>query len=114
MPMSALSIPRRLALVWRAPGWGPLIAITREEMNVKLTIRLTTLLLAGTILGTGCVASGTYKAKVADLDKAMKEEDALKQEWLVYDSWLAEWQWERHGGVHVQGRNRQPFGGRLS
>ena len=56
-----------------------MIAITREEMNVKLTIRLTTLL-AGTILGTGCVASGTYKAKVADLDKAMKEEDALKQE----------------------------------
>ena len=57
-----------------------MIAITREEMNVKLTIRLTTLLLAGAILGTGCVTSGTYKAKVADLDKAMKEEDALKQE----------------------------------
>ena len=31
-------------------------------------------------LGTGCVSSGTYSAKVTELDKAMKDQDALRQE----------------------------------
>jgi peptidoglycan hydrolase CwlO-like protein len=32
------------------------------------------------ILGTGCVTSRTYNAKVAELDKAVKDQDGLKQE----------------------------------
>jgi hypothetical protein len=48
-----------------------------EEMNVRQTIKLGALLFACT-LGTGCVSSGTYNAKVTELDKAMKDQDALK------------------------------------
>ncbi len=43
-------------------------------------MKLAALLLAGTIFGAGCVTSGTYDAKVAELDKAMKGQDALKHE----------------------------------
>jgi peptidoglycan hydrolase CwlO-like protein len=48
-------------------------------MNVRQTIKLAALLFACT-LGTGCVSSGTYNAKVTELDKAMKDQDALKEE----------------------------------
>lgn len=45
---------------------------------MRHSIKLAALLFA--ILGTGCVTSRTYNAKVAELDQAMKDQDALKQE----------------------------------
>jgi len=47
---------------------------------VRKTIKLAGLLLAGTILGSGCVTSGTFEAKEAELAVALKEKDALKTE----------------------------------
>jgi len=49
-------------------------------MNVRNTIKLAGLLLAGTLLGSACVTSGTFEAKEAELATALKEKDALKQE----------------------------------
>ncbi|MGD0837610.1 MAG: OmpA family protein [Polyangia bacterium] len=37
-------------------------------------------LLAGSLLGTACVTSGTFEAKEAELAAAVKEKDALKQD----------------------------------
>jgi chemotaxis protein MotB len=48
-------------------------------MNVKNTIKLAVLLLAGTMLGSGCAYSD-LEAKTAELAVANKEKDALKQE----------------------------------
>jgi chemotaxis protein MotB len=47
---------------------------------VRHTIKLAAFLLAGTILGAGCVTSGTFEAKEAELAKSLKEQDSLKQE----------------------------------
>ncbi len=47
---------------------------------MRKTIKLAGLLLAGTILGSGCVTSGTFEAKEAELAVALKEKDALKTE----------------------------------
>ena len=49
-------------------------------MNVRNTIKLAVLVLAGSILGTACVTSGTFEAKEAELAKALKEKDALSQD----------------------------------
>jgi chemotaxis protein MotB len=49
-------------------------------MNVRNTIKLAGVLLLGTILGTGCVSSGTFEAKEAELAKALKEKDSLNQD----------------------------------
>jgi chemotaxis protein MotB len=49
-------------------------------MNVRHTIKLAVLLLAGSILGSACVTSGTFEAKEAELATAVKEKDALKQD----------------------------------
>ena len=42
--------------------------------------KLAVVLLAGSLLGTACVTSGTFEAKQAELATAVKEKDALKQE----------------------------------
>ena len=47
---------------------------------MRNSIKLAVLVLATTILGTACVSSGTFDAKVAELDKALKEQNALKQD----------------------------------
>jgi chemotaxis protein MotB len=49
-------------------------------MNVRNTMKLAGLLLAGTILSSACVTSGTFEAKEAELATALKEKDSLKQE----------------------------------
>jgi chemotaxis protein MotB len=49
-------------------------------MNVRHTIKLAVLLLAGSILGGACVTSGTFEAKEAELATALKDKDALKQD----------------------------------
>jgi chemotaxis protein MotB len=49
-------------------------------MNVRHTIKLAVLLLAGSILGSACVTSGTFEAKEAELATALKDKDALKQD----------------------------------
>ena len=49
-------------------------------MNVRNTIKLAVFVLAGSILGSACVTSGTFDAKVAELDKALKEQSTLKQD----------------------------------
>ena len=49
-------------------------------MNVRNTIKLAVLVLAGSVLGTACVTSGTFEAKEAELAKALKEKDALSQD----------------------------------
>ena len=51
-----------------------------EEMNVRNTMKLAVFLLAGSLLGTACVTSGTFEAKEAELAKTVKEKDALSQE----------------------------------
>jgi chemotaxis protein MotB len=51
-----------------------------EETKVRNISKLAVLLLAGSILGTACVSSGTFEAKEAELSTALKEKDALKQE----------------------------------
>jgi chemotaxis protein MotB len=47
---------------------------------VRNTIKLAVIVLAGSILGTACVTSGTFEAKQAELAKALKEKDALSQD----------------------------------
>ena len=47
---------------------------------MRQTIKLAVALLFAGTLGAGCVSSGTYNAKVTALDKAMKDEAALKEE----------------------------------
>ncbi len=47
---------------------------------MRNTIKLAVVLLAGTILGTACVSSGTFEAKQAELDKALQEQNSLKQD----------------------------------
>jgi chemotaxis protein MotB len=47
---------------------------------VRHTLNLAALLLIGTALGTGCVTSGTFEAKEAELAQALKEKDSLKQD----------------------------------
>jgi chemotaxis protein MotB len=47
---------------------------------VRNISKLAVVLLAGSILGTACVSSGTFEAKQAELATALKEKDALKQE----------------------------------
>jgi chemotaxis protein MotB len=42
--------------------------------------KLAVVLLAGSLMGTACVTSGTFEAKQAELATALKEKDALKQE----------------------------------
>jgi chemotaxis protein MotB len=49
-------------------------------MNVKNTYKLSVVLLAGTILGSACVSTGTFEAKEAELATALKQKDALKDE----------------------------------
>jgi chemotaxis protein MotB len=49
-------------------------------MNVRNTMKLAVFLLAGSLLGTACVTSGTFEAKEAELAKTVKEKDALSQE----------------------------------
>jgi chemotaxis protein MotB len=49
-------------------------------MIVKKYSKLVGILLAGTLLGAGCVSSGTYDEKVAELDKALKEKKSLSEE----------------------------------
>jgi chemotaxis protein MotB len=49
-------------------------------MNVRHTNKLAVLLLAGSILGSACVTTGTFEAKEAELATAVKEKNALKQE----------------------------------
>lgn len=51
-----------------------------EEMNVRHMNKLAVVLLAGSILGTACVSSGTFEAKEAELATALKEKNELKQE----------------------------------
>ena len=43
-------------------------------------MKLAVVVLAGSILGTACVTSGTFEAKEAELAKALKEKDALNQD----------------------------------
>ena len=47
---------------------------------MRNTIKLAVLALTCSVLGSACVSSGTYDGKVAELDKALKEDAALKQE----------------------------------
>jgi len=47
---------------------------------VKKYSKLIGMILAGSLLSAGCVSSGTYDEKVAELNKALKEKDALNQE----------------------------------
>jgi len=47
---------------------------------VRNTIKLAVFVLAGSILGTACVTSGTFEAKEAELAKALKEKDGLSQD----------------------------------
>jgi len=47
---------------------------------VRNISKLAVVLLAGSIVGTACVSSGTFEAKEAELATALKEKDALKQE----------------------------------
>lgn len=47
---------------------------------MRHTLNLAALLLIGTALGTGCVTSGTFEAKEAELAQALKEKDSLKQD----------------------------------
>ena len=47
---------------------------------MRNTIKLAVLVLAGSILGSACVTSGTFEAKEAELAKALKEKDALSQD----------------------------------
>jgi chemotaxis protein MotB len=47
---------------------------------VRNISKLAVVLLAGSIVGTACVSSGTFEAKQAELATALKEKDALKQE----------------------------------
>jgi hypothetical protein len=47
---------------------------------VRNTIKLAVIVLAGSILGTTCVTSGTFEAKEADLAKALEKKDALKHD----------------------------------
>jgi len=47
---------------------------------VRNISNLAVVLLAGSILGTACVSSGTFEAKQAELATALKEKDALSQE----------------------------------
>jgi chemotaxis protein MotB len=49
-------------------------------MNVRNTIKLAVVLLAGTILGSACVSTGTFEAKEAELATALKEKDSLRSE----------------------------------
>jgi len=49
-------------------------------MNVRNTMKLAVFVLAGSMLGTACVTSGTFEAKEAELAKTVKEKDALSQE----------------------------------
>jgi chemotaxis protein MotB len=64
-----------------SPDWGhELPSFATEDMNVRNTIKLAGALLLGTILGTGCVSSGTFDAKEAELAKALKEKDSLSQD----------------------------------
>jgi chemotaxis protein MotB len=43
-------------------------------------MKLAVFVLAGSMLGTACVTSGTFEAKEAELAKTVKEKDALSQE----------------------------------
>jgi chemotaxis protein MotB len=54
--------------------------LVTEEMNVRNTMKLAVFVLAGSMLGTACVTSGTFEAKEAELAKTVKEKDALSQE----------------------------------
>ena len=47
---------------------------------MRNTIKLAVIVLAGSLLGTACVTSGTFEAKEAELAKALKEKDALSQD----------------------------------
>ena len=47
---------------------------------MRNTMKLAVLVLAGSMLGTACVTSGTFEAKEAELAKTVKEKDALSQE----------------------------------
>ncbi len=47
---------------------------------MRNSIKLAVLVLASTILGSACVTSGTYDAKVAELDKSFKDQDSLKKD----------------------------------
>ena len=47
---------------------------------MRNTMKLAVVVLAGSILGTACVTSGTFEAKEAELAKALKEKDALNQD----------------------------------
>jgi hypothetical protein len=47
---------------------------------VRNTIKLAVIVLAGSILGTACVTSGTFEAKEAELAKALKENDSLSRD----------------------------------
>jgi chemotaxis protein MotB len=49
-------------------------------MNVRHTIKLAGLLIAGALLGSACVSSGTFEAKEAELAATVKDRDAVKQE----------------------------------
>jgi chemotaxis protein MotB len=49
-------------------------------MNVRNTMKLAVVVLAGSIIGTACVTSGTFDAKEAELAKALSEKNALSQD----------------------------------
>jgi chemotaxis protein MotB len=49
-------------------------------MNVRNTIKLAVVLLAGTIVGSACVTTGTFEAKEAELATMTKDRDGLKQQ----------------------------------
>jgi chemotaxis protein MotB len=49
-------------------------------MDVRQTMKLAVLLLAGTTLGGACVSTGTFEAKEAELATALKEKDSLQEE----------------------------------
>ena len=47
---------------------------------MRYTIKLAVVLLAGTLLGSACVSTGTFEAKEAELAAMVKNRDALKKE----------------------------------
>jgi chemotaxis protein MotB len=51
-----------------------------EAKNVHTYTKIVGTLLTGALFSLGCVSTGTYEGKVAELDKTLKEKDALAQE----------------------------------